>query len=125
MEVQRGLDHADAGTRSRRGGRAAAGGAPGAYEAVLLLVVPGAARAAPSSPRPPASIGPLSPVRGNLEQAVLLAEDATGGVTVEVDAENTKGRYEVDVVKGKVEIDLSVDVTTGRVVEIGRQPAGK
>ena len=95
-----------------------------AYEAVLLLVVPGAARAAPSSPRPPASIGPLSPVRGTLEQAVLLAEDATGGVTVEVDAENTKGRYEVDVVKGKVEIDLSVDVTTGRVVEIGRQPAG-
>jgi hypothetical protein len=96
-----------------------------AYEVVLLLVVPGAARAAPSSPRPPASIGPLSPVRGNLEQAVLLAEDATGGVTVEVDAENTKVRYEVDVVKGKVEIDLSVDVTTGRVVEIGRQPAGR
>ena len=96
-----------------------------AYEAVLLLVIPGAARAAPSSPRPPASIGPLSPVRGTLEQAVLLAEDATGGVTVEVDAENTKGRYEVDVVKGKVEIDLSVDVTTGRVVEIGRQPAGQ
>jgi hypothetical protein len=95
------------------------------YEAVLLLVVPGAAQAAPSSPRPPAQLEPLKPVRGSVEQAALLAEDATGGVTVEVDAEDTKGWYEVYVVKGSVEIDLCVDVPTGRVVEIGRESAGR
>ena len=50
------------------------------------------------------------------EQAALLAQQATGGVIVEVDAEDTANTFEVDVVRKGVEIDLDVNVVTGRII---------
>ena len=71
--------------------------------------------------------GPWLPARAftdRWEQAALLAEQATGGVVVEVDAEDTADTFEVDVVRKGVEIDLDVNVVTGRMTQIGRWAAG-
>jgi hypothetical protein len=98
----------------------------GSYAAILLLVAPHRAGAA-ASPLPSQQIRVVTPKRtfnDSWEQAALLAQQATGGVVVEVDAEDTANSFEVDVVKKGVEIDLDVNVATGRIVEIGRGPAG-
>ena len=70
--------------------------------------------------------GAVAPTRAFIdswEQAALLAQQATGGVIVEVDAEDTANTFEVDVVRKGVEIDLDVNVVTGRMNgQIGRWP---
>jgi hypothetical protein len=93
------------------------------YAAILLLVAPQRAGAA-TSPSP--MIRTVLPTRAfidNWEQAALLAQQSTGGVVVEVDAEDTANTFEVDVVRKGVEIDLDVNVRTGRMTEIGRWAA--
>jgi len=42
---------------------------------------------------------------------------------VEVDAEDTANTFEVDVVRKGVEIDLDVNVVTGRMIQSARGPA--
>jgi hypothetical protein len=96
------------------------------YAAVLLVVAPHGAGAV-ASPLPPQEIRVVAPMRSfndNWEQAALLAQQNTGGVVVEVDAADTVNTFEVDVVRKGVEIDLDVNVATGRIIEIGRGPAG-
>jgi hypothetical protein len=96
------------------------------YAAILLLVAPGRAGAA-ASPSPPQPIRAVVPIRAfsdSWEQAALLAQQATGGVIVEVEALDAANTFEVDVVRKGVEIDLDVNVVTGRILEIGRWPAG-
>jgi len=95
----------------------------GCYAAILLIAAPQRAGAA-ASPSP--SIRTVVPTRAfidNWEQAALLAQQSTGGVVVEVDAEDTANTFEVDVVRKGVEIDLDVNVLTGRMTEIGRWAA--
>lgn len=94
------------------------------YAAILLLVAPGGADAAPPRPQPLGAVAPMPPFSDSLEQAVLLAQQATGGVMVEVDVEDARNTYEVDVLRKNVEIDLDVNVVTGRVMQIGRSAAG-
>src|SRR3954447_172220 len=93
------------------------------YAAILLLATPqSAGAAAPPSP----TIRTVVPTRAsidNWEQAALLAQQSTGGVVVEVDAEDSANTFEVDVVRNGVEIDLDVNVLTGRMTEIGRWAA--
>src|SRR3954454_19809883 len=86
------------------------------YAAVLLLLAPHGAGAA-ASPLPPQQIRVVAPMRtfnDNWEQAALLAQQATGGVIVEVDAEDTVDTFEVDVVNKGLEIDVNRNVVTGR-----------
>jgi len=113
-------------TRPRRGTPAACAllvALMGCYAAILLIAAPQRAGAA-ASPSP--SIRTVVPTRAfidNWEQAALLAQQSTGGVVVEVDAEDTANTFEVDVVRKGVEIDLDVNVLTGRMTEIGRWAA--
>jgi hypothetical protein len=113
-------------TRPRRGTPAACAllvALMGCYAAILLIAAPQRAGAA-ASPSP--SIRTVVPTRAfidNWEQAALLAQQSTGGVVVEVDAEDTANTFEVDVVRKGVEIDLDVNVLTGRITEIGRWAA--
>ena len=93
------------------------------YAAVLLVAAPQKAGAA-ASPSP--TIRTVVPTRAFIdswEQAALLAQQNTGGVVVEVDAADTINTFEVDVVRKGVEIDLDVNVVTGRMTEIGRWAA--
>jgi hypothetical protein len=96
------------------------------YAAILLLLAPrrAGAAASPSPPQPIRAVAPMRAFNDSWEQAALLAQQATGGVIVEVDAEDAANTFEVDVVRKGVEIDLDVNVVTGRIVEIGRWPAG-
>jgi hypothetical protein len=94
-----------------------------AYAAIVLLAAPQRAGAA-ASPSPP--IRTEAPTRAFIdswEQAALIAQQATGGVVVEVGAEDTANTLEVDVVRKGVEIDLDINVVTGRMTEIGRWAA--
>jgi len=94
-----------------------------AYAAVFLLVAPRRAGAAASPSPPIRTVAPTRPFIDRWEQAALLAQQTTGGVVVEVDAEDTANTFEVDVVRKGVEIDLDVNVVTGRMTEIGRWTA--
>ena len=95
-----------------------------AYAAILLLVAPRRAGAAASPSPPIRTVAPARAFIDRWEQAALLAQQATGGVVVEVDAEDTANTFEVDVVRKGVEIDLDVNVVTGRMTQIGRWAAG-
>ena len=95
-----------------------------AYAAVFLLAAPQRAGAAARPAPPVRTMAPARAVVDRWEQAALLAEQRTGGVVVEVDAEDTADTFEVDVVRKGVEIDLDVNVVTGRMSEIGRWAAG-
>jgi len=93
------------------------------YAAIFLVAAPQRAGAA-TSPSP--AIRTVVPTRAFIdswEQAALLAQQSTGGVVVEVDAEDAANTFEVDVVRKGVEIDLDVNVLTGRMTEIGRWAA--
>ncbi len=94
------------------------------YAAVVLLVAPRRAGAAASPSPPIRTVAPARAFTDRWEQAALLAEQSTGGVVVEVDAEDTADTFEVDVVRKDVEIDLDVNVVTGRMTQIGRWAAG-
>ena len=94
------------------------------YAAILLLVAPRRAGAAGSPSPPIRTVAPMRAFNDSWEQAALLAQQATGGVIVEVEAEDTANTFEVDVVKKGVEIDLDVNVVSGRIIQIGRWPAG-
>ena len=70
-----------------------------AYAAILLPALPRRAGAA-ASPLPP--IRSVAPTRAFIDswvKAALLAHQATEGVVVEVDAEDTANTIEVDVVR--------------------------
>lgn len=104
---------------------AVAGGTLGAvvlgYVAVLGLAGPNDALAAPSAPVAPATPGPLLPAQGDFERAVQLAEQRTGGVTVQAEAENGNGVYEVKVILGNEEIKVLVDLKAENVTELERE----
>lgn len=111
-------------SRMRRGnavGAGAVGAAVVGYVLVLASTGPAGAHPGGSEPAPAASVSAALPEAGAFERAVHLAEASTGGVTIQAEAKNGAGVYEVELVLGNEEVDVVVDVETEQVVETDRE----
>ncbi len=91
------------------------------YVGVVATTGPATARPAPAVPAPPQPASTQAPPRGQLQQAVTIAEEHADGVAVSAEMESGAGAYEVKVVRGLEEIEMAVDVTTGQVVVLDRE----